>query len=180
MWSRGWWSWGRGRGMDNWKGLTGKAANLHSPHYRFWVRVEQGANGCWEWQGSLSSSGYGQVKRGGKHFMCHRIAWEDIKGPIPAGYEVDHLCRNRRCVNPQHLECVSHKENCLRGISPWAKNAKKTHCPQGHEYVEENIFRYRNKGRECLTCKRQRAAQLAKTPERKAYMKAYHQKRKAQ
>jgi hypothetical protein len=85
-------------------------------------------SGCWEWQGSLNIGGYGQFYFNRKNHPAHRVSYELHIGPFPAGLVTDHLCRNRKCVNPTHLEAVSLKENTLRGISFSALNAKKTNC----------------------------------------------------
>jgi hypothetical protein len=86
----------------------------------------------------------------------HRVAYELLVGPIPEGLELDHLCRNTRCVNPEHLEPVTGRENLMRAVSSWAaKNAAKTHCPQGHPYDEENTKVKRDGGRACRACGRE-------------------------
>jgi hypothetical protein len=116
-------------------------------------------SGCWDWVGSLSPEGYGRFRVNGRPEYAHRIMFERHKGPIPAGREIDHLCRNRRCVNPDHLEAVSRRENCLRGTSPPAIGARRTHCPQGHELSGDNLARAALKrgGRNCRECARLRA-----------------------
>jgi len=115
---------------------------------RFWADVEMTA-GCWVWQGSIGSvTGYGHLGP----FMAHRFAYELLVGPIPAGMQIDHLCRIRACVNPEHLEVVTPRTNYLRGISPPALNARKTHCLRGHEYTVENTGRSRQGWRFCKAC----------------------------
>lgn len=102
-------------------------------------------SGCWEWQGAKHSCGYGRITTGGsrspnmKVHYPHRIAYESVKGPIPQGLQIDHLCRNRLCVNPDYLEAVTQKENMLRGIGASAINAAKTHCIRGHVLEGDNL-----------------------------------------
>lgn len=99
--------------------------------YRFWSRVDK-TEGCWNWTGCIASRGYGDYEVRGQRFLAHRIAYTAIAGEIPSGLVIDHLCRNRRCVNPAHMEPVTNKENILRGVSPTSINARKVFCPQGH------------------------------------------------
>lgn len=113
---------------------------------RFWSKVTVGSvSECWEWQDHRKATGYGYiwVLELGQQAPAHRVAWELTRGPIPAGLEIDHLCRNRGCVNPAHLEPVSHQENVRRGTSPAAFHAGKTHCKHGHPYGPESQVRHR-------------------------------------
>ena len=95
---------------------------------------------CWLFNGALTTNGYGQlwdvsVRRARP---AHRISYELLVGEIPAGFDLDHLCRVRHCVNPSHLEVCTRKENTRRGIGPSAVNAAKTHCSRGHEFTVLN------------------------------------------
>jgi hypothetical protein len=123
---------------------------------RFWSRIEK-TDGCWLWTGPLDHGGYGtfRFERQRKLYvlMAHRIAYEQIIGPIPDGLVLDHLCRVRNCCNPHHLEPVTRGENVLRGDSPNARSARATHCPQGHPYDEANTYRTPNGTRQCRICK---------------------------
>lgn len=115
-------------------------------------------SGCWLWDRKLTVYGYGVVERSraGKRVrrdMAHRVSYEAFVWPIPAGLDIDHLCRVRHCVNPTHLEVVTRQVNLLRGIGHTAKNAAKTECPRGHEYTPENTLRSRSGSRECRKCK---------------------------
>lgn len=100
---------------------------------RIWVAP----SGCWVWVGAISGYGYGQFSWRGKTYRAHRLVYEAVKGPNEAG--LDHLCRNKRCVNPDHLEPVSARTNTLRGTSTVAQNAAKTHCYKGHPLTCENL-----------------------------------------
>jgi hypothetical protein len=125
---------------------------------RFWIKVDRrGDDECWPWMAGLTRAGYGQFqpdrKTGQTHIYAHRFSYELLVGPIPEGLTIDHLCRNRQCVNPRHLEPVTNKENGLRGISVAAMNARKTHCAKGHPYSKENIYVFPSKGgRKCRIC----------------------------
>lgn len=127
--------------------------------------VNQGVNfrgvPCWLWTGDTNHSGYGEIIwEGKKHTKVHRIMFAWLVHPIPFGRnhgEIDHLCRRHACCNPVHLDFVTHKTNVLRGLSPYAANARKTHCPNGHPYSEENLYIGKTGGRVCRTCGRLRA-----------------------
>lgn len=108
---------------------------------RLWSGALADGSGCWVWQRARSGSGYGQIRDGRGHQRgVHRLAYELVKGPIPEGLTIDHLCRVRLCINPDHLEAVTHRENVMRGIGPTAINARKTHCAQGHIYSAANTY----------------------------------------
>jgi hypothetical protein len=112
---------------------------------------------CYNWPGYLTGMGYGQLgtkKKLGKNISAHRLVWEATNGPITQGLSLDHLCRNPACVNPHHLEPVTHKENCLRGVGITAINSKKTHCKTGHPFDEDNTGYQKSGKRYCKECQK--------------------------
>lgn len=116
-----------------------------------------GASGCWNWTHTLRPDGYGLVSIGGpgerRQQRVHRVVYKLAVGPIPDRWVVDHLCRNRRCVNPEHLEAVEHRTNTLRGVSPAPSKAAQTHCIHGHELTADNVYIHPKRGtRNCHTC----------------------------
>lgn len=122
---------------------------IHGPEFK--------GEPCWEWQGTRHPSGYGQLSVDGRHRYTHRLAWELFRGPIPEGLHIDHLCENKSCCNPAHLEPVTPAVNTQRAFG------KVTACPQGHPYDAENTYTHPTKGyRKCRACdrttKRERAA----------------------
>jgi HNH endonuclease len=121
----------------------------------FWKKIEKRDDGCWMWIGSLSNAGYGRFNGGTawraihKTRIAHRLAFMAIKGEIPTGLTLDHLCRNRACVNPDHLDPCPIGVNTRR--SPiW--NGNKTHCPEGHSYSGKNLGVSKRCDRFCRTC----------------------------
>lgn len=104
--------------------------------------------GCWEWGGIRQPNGYGVIHHEGTGSRTHRVAYEAWVGPIPEGLHIDHLCRNKACFNPEHLEPVTHAENMRR--------TRRGVCTNGHELTDENIYTYGNK-RHCRPCRRDRS-----------------------
>lgn len=123
---------------------------------RFWMRVDKttSPDGCWLWTGSLTEKGYGNVKLNKRLVGVHRLAYQWAKGPIPEGLQIDHLCRVRHCVNPDHLEAVTLKVNVLRGVGITAMQARQTHCVQGHPFDGPNTAYTPRGSRVCRACKR--------------------------
>jgi len=106
---------------------------------------------CWEWTGAVSASGYGNKWFDGTWQGVHVLVWESLVGPIPDGMEIDHLCLNTVCCNPDHLEPVTHVENVRRRT--WFPESNKTRCPQGHPYAGDNLYVDPKKGgRHCRAC----------------------------
>jgi hypothetical protein len=155
-------------------GLSGGRPTTSS---RFWKYVNKNGD-CWVWTGDQSHNGYGRFriqhyhKRSENTNRCKRIAahkysFLESGGIINDGMQLDHLCRNRLCVKPEHLECVTPKENINRGMTAESLRARKariTHCPQGHPYDHENTYKRpsREIGRECRACGRQRSIEWNK------------------
>jgi hypothetical protein len=119
-------------------------------------------SGCWLWTGNTNNRGYGQLHPPGESnrtVLAHRVMYELERGPIPAGLELDHLCRVTCCVNPAHLEPVTRSVNHVRGLSNTVHAAlqrAKTHCPSGHEYSGDNLYLFKGY-RACKTCRRKAA-----------------------
>jgi hypothetical protein len=117
---------------------------------RFMQNVAIAGSDCWEWEGSKRSNGYGRF--GAPTKLAHRMSYEFFIGPIPDGMQLDHLCRNRGCINPWHLEPVSCRTNLLRGETLASENAAKTHCSEGHPYSGDNLVVKSNGTRRCRSC----------------------------
>jgi hypothetical protein len=111
---------------------------------RFFEKVEK-TSYCWNWTGYVTESGYGQFRYMGKTQRAHRVSYELAYGSIKDNFVIDHLCKNRKCVNPKHLDLVKQIENIRRGLSGKINNAqsRKTHCPKGHEYSRKTKHGYR-------------------------------------
>lgn len=112
---------------------------------------------CWLWIGA--KVGYGSIGDGERRLSAHRLSYETFVGPIPEGLVIDHLCRVPACVNPDHLEAVTTRENLLRGNGFSGRNIRKTHCPAGHPYAPGNLAKTKV-GRKCLICNRERQARI--------------------
>jgi hypothetical protein len=132
---------------------------------RFWAKVDKGdGTGCWLWTGLRTglNGSYGMALKRNKVVLAHRFSYELAHGEIPDGKHLDHLCRNRLCVNPAHLEPVEPRENVLRGVGFTAENARKTHCKFGHPFDAENTYITKRGGRACRTCARGKTREWAR------------------
>lgn len=130
------------------------------PIERLMEKVRRLDNGCWEWTHYVESNGYARLWVDGKNVGAHRWSYEYHVGPIPNGLHIDHLCRNRACVNPEHLEPVTCAENIRRGEAAEAareRGQRTTHCPKGHPYDEANTYTFPSGARACRVCKREAA-----------------------
>lgn len=124
------------------------------------LAATKGSDECWNWTGTIKSDGYGTAWFRGRTLGAHRIAYQLLVGSVPDGLCLDHLCRNRSCVNPAHLEPVTTRENILRGEAPPAKFAVATHCIRGHEFSPENTYYQAGGRRACHACSRIKWAEM--------------------
>lgn len=135
------------------------AGNFHPNPRGLDAKIDKdGPNGCWLWMGTTNKrtdlEGYAQTKIKGKKLLVHRLMYERHRGPIPEGMQLDHLCRNHLCVNPDHLEPVTPKENLHRSPLTWAsRQSSKTHCKWGHEFTPENTQLDARGHRICAACR---------------------------
>ena len=126
------------------------------PNYSLMERLDgkytYDESGCWLWKANTNGCGYGVITKKAQTLYAHRIMYRAVKGEIPAGLELDHLCRIRSCINPSHLEPVTHSENLARGLI-----GMKTHCLRGHQYTPENTITKNggNGRRACKACHRE-------------------------
>ena len=132
---------------------------------RWWSKVIP-TEGCWHWIGNFNQKGYGRIQMSRKLVSAHRFGYEMLRGPIPGGLEIDHLCGNRSCMNPDHMEAVDHKTNVLRGHCFSAQYAARTECPKcGLPLAGDNLLVRNERGsrsRRCLNCKRASSRETAR------------------
>jgi hypothetical protein len=119
---------------------------------RFMAKVVKQDDGCWLWTGAKSKNGYGIAWDGTRTLVAHRFAYRHFVGAIPEGLDLDHLCRNRACVNPTHLEPVTRRVNALRGVAPTVLLHKAGMCKRGHLMTPENTYYWRGKPKSCRIC----------------------------
>lgn len=134
---------------------------------RFWSKVNKDGptpdllnwslGCCWLWLAQHHVDGYGRIRNDGGSTLAHKVSWEWVNGPVPKGLELDHLCRIRHCVRPTHLEAVTSRINCLRGVGRAAQQARQTHCVHGHLFDDGNTGIWIGPGgrehRVCLFCR---------------------------
>lgn len=129
---------------------------------RFWDKVQK-TDGCWDWTAYKTKEGYGRIGINGRLYLAHRVSYEWVKGKIPEGLVIDHLCGNPSCVNPDHLESVTQKENTHRGKlveSLKKRSSAQTHCKRGHEFTKENTYVCKRGIRNCRTCAKLRRKKM--------------------
>lgn len=109
---------------------------------------------CIESKKGITTNGYSRIRINNKNIQAHRWAWELVNGQIPEGFVIDHICRNRKCVLPEHLRMITQQENIMAGLH---NIDNRSHCNQGHPFVKENIMIRKSGKRECAECNRIRA-----------------------
>lgn len=125
---------------------------------RFMAKVDvRSAEGCWIWLGGHVGRGYGAYYADGKQRPAHRVSFEFFNGPLDEDLEIDHLCRTRNCVNPWHLEQVTHRKNSMRGIAPSMVIRRSGKCLHGHKLEGKNLIVRKNKKHGCRSCDNRRA-----------------------
>jgi hypothetical protein len=134
---------------------------------RVFSKIVTNSNGCMEWIGELDRQGYGRIGIERRTYFAHRVVTLLVRGSLPEGLEPDHLCRNRRCVNPEHLEWVTHRENLLRGPSSNMITYRENRCKRGHDLVGRNVMHRKDGTRQCRTCSNA------------AHNRRYHERKKA-
>lgn len=138
------------------------SADIKMLFERAMSKVEK-TESCWIWKGNINEHGYGRFFSPDRtNFRAHKLIYELLVGPVPNGLVLDHLCRNRACVNPNHLEPVTIGVNVLRGIGITAMCAVKTHCPKGHEYSVENTYVSPKRARYCRACRYEKSAERSR------------------
>jgi hypothetical protein len=123
---------------------------------RLLAKIEHVAD-CWQWTGAKQPTGYGSLWNGARPEQAHRISFRLYKGEIPKGCEIDHLCRNRGCVNPEHLRAVPHRENMRVSDTVMGRNAAKMFCKKGHPLAGTNLYVSPKGSRQCRECLRMHA-----------------------
>lgn len=127
-----------------------------------WDKIQK-TETCWNWTGSINRSGYGEYYKYNRTFRAHRFIYEILVDKVPRELVIDHLCKNRKCVNPAHLEPVTNRENLIRGDGISSLNSRKTHCVHGHPFDEKNTSKRKRKNgviwrvcRECMNEKQRK------------------------
>lgn len=154
--------------FEQWRrtGVVPTVPILRTPEERFNAKVDR-TGSCWLWTGATAGGGrYGSFQYEGRVQRAHVVAWLLAGRTVPDGLVLDHLCRTTLCVNPDHLEPVSQRENVLRGTAPTSANARKTHCRRGHPLSGDNLYVEANGGRRCRACR------VITTAERRARRKS--------